>query len=391
MHRSHAGAIIQNEEVRLIPVAGLDSDDLSAWKALAREALEPNLFFEPEFVLPLAAARPQDDVHLLVVKSAKRWIVCMPTVIRWGWRKIPVPVLATWLSQYTFLGTPLVAPEGTGPLLRLLEEVHKTRSGLLVFEWIAADGVVSSLLRQALARYDCPVVDWERFDRAAVRRDSRSSAKISSKHRSELGRRRRSLEREYGAQLRLVDRAGDPCAVEEFLALEAAGWKGVAGTAIASRDSDAKFFREVCATLASEGRMQLLSLVGTRTLAMQCNFISGDVLFGFRSCYDEALARYSPGALLLMDAVSHFHADQRATFDSCTAPDNDLCNRLMQDRRALETIIIGRPDALGSALTVTMKTAEVMRRARGSMRDAGWIATARRWMHGVRSPQAIGE
>lgn len=60
---------LRNGEVSLLRVADLQPDDVDAWKVLARQALDPNPFFEPEFVLPLEAARRQDDVHLLVLRA----------------------------------------------------------------------------------------------------------------------------------------------------------------------------------------------------------------------------------------------------------------------------------------------------------------------------------
>jgi hypothetical protein len=140
--------------------------DVDAWKILARQALEPNPFFEPEFVLPLAAARPQDDVHLLVVDRGGEWLFCMPVVMRWGWHKVPVPVLSTWLSQYTFLGTPLVASTSPDVLSTLLQGVKSLHSGLLMFEWLGGGGAVSARLSQAASEFGSPVLLWERFERA---------------------------------------------------------------------------------------------------------------------------------------------------------------------------------------------------------------------------------
>ncbi|MCB5173886.1 GNAT family N-acetyltransferase [Microvirga lenta] len=374
---------------RLLRAADVRPEDISAWKTLVQEAVEPNPFFEPEFVLPLSEARPEDNVHLVVVEQANRWTFCLPVVIRWGWRKMPVPVMATWLSQYTFLGTPLIAAsEGPAPLLRLLQGVQHARAGLLVFEWVAANGPVSSMLRQVLSQCGSPFVQWERYERAALGRDVTCNPHLSNKRRAELGRKRRALERECGGVLKLVDRTGDPSAVDEFLELEASGWKGSEGTAIASRAADIAFFRKACSAMAEAGHLQMLALMGNRAVAMQCNFVSGNSLFGFRMCYDETLSRFSPGALLLFDAITHFYDSKAVWFDSCTAPDNELCNRLMHERQTIETLLVGGADPIGTTLVVTMRTASVLRQARGNMRSAGRLLSSRRWMHHLRVRQA---
>jgi CelD/BcsL family acetyltransferase involved in cellulose biosynthesis len=375
----------QGDGVRFLRPADLRPDDVAAWKRLALEAVEPNPFFEPEFVLPLAAARPQDDVHLLVAEEAGRWHACMPVVMRWGWRKIPVPILSTWLSQYTFLGTPLVVAEGVEPLSRLLRWVRTQHSGILAFEWVGGGGPVAKLLADALSRCDSLAVQWERFERAAARPGT--GVNMSAKRRAEFGRRRRALERECGGTIRLVDRTNDPSAIDEFLALESGGWKGSEGTAIASKAADIAFFRESCHDMAAAGRLQILALTCSRTVAMQCNFVSGSVLFGFRTCYDESLSRFSPGALLLIDAIATFQESDATWFDSCTAPDSELCNRLMPDRQLIETIIVGCPGPVGSALIFTMKTAALLRRARIQVRQ-NRIFNYRRLLDPFRTPQA---
>src|SRR5919112_213639 len=104
------------EGIQLRPLTDIRQNDIAEWQALAREALEPNPFFEPEFVLPLAAAFPEDNARLLVVKGNSRWEACLPVVVRQPWRRLPIPVMTTWLTKYSFLGTPLVAAGGRDTL-----------------------------------------------------------------------------------------------------------------------------------------------------------------------------------------------------------------------------------------------------------------------------------
>lgn len=370
-------------------VTDLQQDDIDAWRVLARQALDPNPFFEPEFVLPLESVRRQDNVHLLVLSEARRWLFCMPVVVRWGWRKMPVPVLSTWLSQYTFLGTPLVDAERPDALVSLIQNVGTVHSGLVLFEWIGGHGSVSSHLSQALSECGSLVVRWERFERAAVRPSVNVDRHVSARRKAELARRRRALEREFGTDVKLVDRTGDSKAVDEFLALEASGWKGREGTAIASSSSDSAFFRQICSELAAAGRMRMLALTCSRTVAMQCNFVVDGVLFGFRTCYDESLSRFSPGALLLQDAIEDSRLHGGRWFDSCTAPDNDLCNRLMPDREQIETFVVGHPNTVGAILIVTMRAAAFLRRARIQVRESG-VLNYRHWLGLERNLRATG-
>ena len=39
----------------LLPIDGLSDSDLAAWRELSDSALEPNPFFDPDFVMPAVA------------------------------------------------------------------------------------------------------------------------------------------------------------------------------------------------------------------------------------------------------------------------------------------------------------------------------------------------
>src|SRR5436305_120658 len=83
----------------------------------------------------------------------------------------------------------------------------------------------------------------------------------------ELRRQRAALATELGGDLIFADRAGEAAAVEEFLALEAAGWKGREGGAL-SVARHAGFFRALCRHFAEHGRLQLYALSAAgRTVA----------------------------------------------------------------------------------------------------------------------------
>jgi hypothetical protein len=223
---------------------------------------------------------------------------------------------------------------------------------------VAADGPVWALLKEVLANYTRRFIPLDRAERAAVQRfDEETYLAIPAKRLAEYRRQRKVLERECGT-LQLVDQTDDPLAVEQFLSLEARGWKGYNGTALASRAGHAEFFRAVCRGLAATDRLQLLALTGSRTAAMQCNFVANGTVFGFKTCYDEELSKYSPGVLLQLDALSIFQKRGIERFDSCSHAANSHLKRLLPDLRPLETIAIASPDLAGGCVIVGVSAAE---------------------------------
>jgi len=133
------------------------------------------------------------------------------------------------------------------------------------------------------------------------------------------------LSRALGEELAAVDHIrGDPgAAVEQFLRLEAAGWKGRAGTALLCRPAHTRFFRDTTARFAAHDRLMLLSLqAGDAVVAQSTALVGGSGLFGFKKAYDEAYASCSPGALLELDVLAWLHHDGRLEWlDSCSSPE----------------------------------------------------------------------
>lgn len=89
-------------------------------------------------------------------------------------------------------------------------------------------------------------------------------------------------------------------------ALESSGWKGRAGTAIASRPETAWFYREVARWAAASGILQLFFLhVNGRPVAFCYALQQGETLYCVKAGYDENDAPHSPGALLLHRILQH--------------------------------------------------------------------------------------
>src|SRR4051794_2257922 len=332
----------------VISLNDLGPGDIGAWADLYARTAEPNPYFAPHFVLAAARGLDRTDVGLLVARTGRDWAGCLPVVRARTWRRVPLPSLTTWLHGYCLLGTPLL--DGGGLAAAAAALVHGARrdrhATFVALEWLGADGPVGEAFAHVLSgrRDERPHVS-ERFERATLHRRAENDyldGRLSSKKRKELRRQRRALERDLGGEVVVRDRAGEPDAVEAFLRLEASGWKGREGTAMGVIPGHDRFFRDVCASFAVDGRLELLSMeIEGRELAMQCNLLTDEALFCFKVAYDEELSRYSVGVQLELEAIDAFHEHKDLMWmDSCAAPDNELINMLWADRRPLETVVL---------------------------------------------------
>ncbi|MEA2480878.1 MAG: hypothetical protein QOJ07_2800 [Thermoleophilaceae bacterium] len=361
-----AGSVAAPLETRFVALRGIDPAVVAAWRDLADRALEPNPFFEPEFLL--AAAKLYPATELLTVSRGARLIAAMPVRRVGRWRKIPARTLWIWRHTDAYLGTPLVdRDEPRAALGALLDwAVGDRGSGLVAFEWLGTGGPVEAALHAALEERGLESLVYEEFDRAALDRREAADylrAKVSKSRARELRRLRRQLTELLRENLVTANRAGDPDAVEGFLRAEASGWKGRAGTNFASGDAYAEFFRDLCERFHAAGRLQLLVMSAAGVdVAWKVNLIAGDVVYCFKIAYDEEYARFSPGVQLELENVEIFHGTPAAWSDSCADSDNEMINRLWPDRRAIATVLVPTGGVLGATSKHTARAVMALRR-----------------------------
>ncbi len=335
-------------QVEPIDLRSPSATDLARWRELAARAIEPNPFFEPEYVLPLARGLGQEgDVRLLVARDGDEWRACLPVHSTKDWHRIPMRSLATWRGHvlYGLLGTPLVAPDGAEESLSaLLDGMRRAepRTRFAGLDWVADDRAMSEPLAGALGSLSPTPLPFRRFERAALCRRPEPTyleETLSSKHRRELRRQRRKLGEALDGEPEMVERAGEDAAYERFVALEGAGSKGDRGVVVSADPGHVEFFIEMCRGFAEMGRLQLLELCGSgQVIAAKCNLLAGDTIFCVKIAYDEKWSAYSPGIMLESDMIEHFHDESSASFmDSCADPNNAMINRLWPDRRPITT------------------------------------------------------
>jgi CelD/BcsL family acetyltransferase involved in cellulose biosynthesis len=347
----------------------LGQRDMERWRALAAAAAEPNPFFEPEYVLPAAKLIGGRELGLVVVERSGEWAACLPVHRPGRWHRVPLGCVASWQHRYCFLGTPLARADGLeAAIATMADELMGRRGASFVgLDALGDQGAVREALRAAIEGRGGDEVPVNRHQRAVLRRRpaKEAEAAVTGKHRRELNRKRRRFADELGAPLATVDVASDARAVEGFLELEASGWKGRSGTALASMQKDAEFFRTICASFRELERLHLLSLqADDRPVAMACNVRAGEGIFCLKIAFDERWRRYSPGAQLVFDHLSWFdrHVDA-AWMDSCVQPENELVDRMWPDRRPIATLAIPVDSARGRLAGAAIKGAVRLRRS----------------------------
>lgn len=307
-----------------------------AWTDLLARADVPNAFMDPALVRVAAAADPHSRHGALLAwkpatsghKLAGVWSFAIGHAPR---SPLPVRVLLAPPYAHVYLATPAIDRDGLDETLdAMLDAIVADRNlpKIVALDAVGAEGATYEALMRVLARRGSApcVIAQSRRPKLMSELDGKAylEQSLSGSTRKKLRQHRRKLS-EQGALTSVL--ASEPAAVraalEEFLAMEAAGWKGRQGTALLSHETDAAFMRGAVGALADTGRASIHSIYcGGKPVSMQIVARAGAAAFTWKTAYDEAFQDFSPGMLLLEDYTAAFLADKSIAYvDSCSFDD----------------------------------------------------------------------
>jgi CelD/BcsL family acetyltransferase involved in cellulose biosynthesis len=328
------------------------------WRELAERALEPNVFYEPAVALAAAPIFGRGAGALLVWSgtSPRQLLGLFPARIERRRYGLGLPVLAGWTHPFAPLGVPLIEREAAEPIVAAwLAHLAANRAlpGLVLLPLLTESGPFAAALEAILRRAQMPFSDFDRHQRALLAPAGDRTGYVEralGKHRhKELRRQWRRLN-ELGAVL--FTTASEPAAVaaalEDFFVLEAAGWKGRAGTAAAQHDNQRRFMRTAIDALAGDGKAAIDRIVlDGRTIAATIMLRSGRCAWFWKIAYDETFARFSPGVMLSAVLTSELVDDAAIVqSDSCATADHPMIDHLWRERLTLaHRLVAVRPQA----------------------------------------------
>lgn len=336
------------------------------WDALASHAAEPDVFAERWFADASRHLAPP-DVRLLRVRRGGQLIGLMPIVAASRYGRIPLRHVENWMHYHRFLGAPLLrrgheVAAWTAALAAL--DADRETGALLHVSGLVEHGPVHRALIAAAQALGRPCDTVHRIERAMLATDlspdAYYAATVRKKKRKELGRLRSRL-REQGVveTRRLTPTDSLPEWIDAFLALERAGWKGVAGSALACTPETAAFFRDVVTGAHAAGKLDIIRIdLDGAAVAMLVNLLAPPGAFSFKTAFDERLSRFSPGVLLQIDNLQLLARGDLGWMDSCAVENHPMINSLWGERRAIVRVSIPLAGAHRRALFSAARTLE---------------------------------
>lgn len=293
----------------------IDQDTANRWKHLADIAIAPNPFADPRFLLPSASTHDHArHSRIMLVEDDGELIgaLCYARSVR---QVGPVRLrsMSTSESFSAFEGErfhPLVAPGRAEEVFTgFIDAAKSRRAHLLELARLPLDGPLNDALLSVARARGLPVLIEQEREFVCIRAGSFNLhaeddsllglAHLSASSRKKTRRLAKNLAQEHGG-LEVVDESNDPGAIERFLALQSAGWKGDAaqdGKAFERTGLDA-WFRAVTDAFRQDGLLSVFCLrARAQTVFMTVVLHAGSRAFGFHDAYADEFAAFSPGRL----------------------------------------------------------------------------------------------
>ena len=316
--------------------------------------IEDNLFFGKTFLTAAFGRMNALETSLLTVwetiDGERRLRMYFPVVSE----RMGFPgkrVWRCWSHNYAPLGVPIVNLQDAGEVLerflQLLAAVENRSIPMLVFGDIPLNGITANRLRDMLTDSTTPFGEIKMGQRAALVRNksalSLSVLDLSSKKRRQLNRQLRRLDELGDFQLEKVDQYKDVILrFEEFLLLEAKGWKGRKGTSMQTIKQTAAFARQAVTDLAKNQKSAIYSMrLDGKSIASLIVLSSNGVYYPWKIAFDQDYARYSPGALLMYNVFEEIGSSKEfIRADSLAGATNQLVNLLWKQKISLGCLVL---------------------------------------------------
>ena len=349
------------------------------WIDLANDAEEANVFYESWMLLPALKYLldgSQVEVVLIFEKcepaGTERLCALFPLERARKFKRLPLNHYRLWKHKHCFLNTPLIRKGRVTESLDVFFEWLESQPGLsnlFGWNWVNAEGMIGGVLSE-MARKRGWRTDEIFFQRALLPKmpdpEEYLQATISKKQLNEYARiERRMSESGKISYERMKSSDSVDSWIQDFMALEASGWKGSEGTALSCNEAEKSFFTSITHAAHEAKKLFMYRLrINDETVAAVCEFMGNGVGFSFKSAYHEKYAKFRPSMRLQLWHIRNIADLPVSSVDSCADPDHPLLDSIWTKRRhILELTMARRLFPEGLLMTAAAKARKLRARA----------------------------
>lgn len=279
------------------------------WNALV-ESAQDEVFYRHEFIrIWIDNFAPTSRLRILTARDASGTLCAALPLMeeRSSLYGIPVKQLVATANPHS-CRFDVIAPDPVAAAQAFFGYLKADRSWDLLRIIDVPEGGAAWHLHDAFRQGGFPVGTWESLHSPYIPLPAKHDelmARLSSKFKANVRRRRKKLEEKGPVTFRKIEGGQDlESHLEAGFGLEASGWKGERGTAIAQDKATRGFYSELARSAAYRGELSLYFLeVGGKPVAFHYGLTYGGRYFLLKPGYDEALKECSPGQLLVDEVL----------------------------------------------------------------------------------------
>jgi CelD/BcsL family acetyltransferase involved in cellulose biosynthesis len=303
-------------------VTQLPSSITEGWRALATEGPYGEPFFQPEWFVAYARAfLTGEPSHLVTTYAGERIVGVLPVAHKKHFfGKIPARTLSglsgIHSSRFDFIHDTSLTPVITSSVWESLKRERDWT--VLELLDVPEDGASHQILQEALldgflgctwSTRRMPYMKLRELDPFG------HCPATSRTFRHRLASKNRKLSEQHPLSLK-VHSDLTQSALDDFFSLESRGWKGVNKSAITSSPQTLLFYRSVAQEAANRGYLKIYSLERDGLpISMHLGFQMQNRYYAPKVAYDEALARYSPGQVLVERVIKDLASQGVSTYE----------------------------------------------------------------------------
>ncbi len=352
---------------RLVRTAEELEQLVQPWNRLLETSVRTNPFFDPDFLIPAVAHLGGENLSVLVVEAPQRVnanappVICaLFPVVKKRIYGLPFKCLEIWIHDLCLDCTPLIRRDCAAEVLEFIFNFIGEDLGASLFSMntIIGEGPLANLLSDSFYRNPRAVFHRDEFTRSCFKpmedADTFINTNVAKNTRKGSQRLRRKLASQGSVQTTFLQHF-DRSWVDEFLTLEAAGWKGVNGTALTSKPSTRHFFQAMSERMLENRKMVIArTTLDNRPIAMFCDLHWATQGVHFKTTFDETLKEYSPGLFAELDNIHRLHESGLRFVDSCADPDHSMINRVWPDRVRFQSLVVALRGPVSQAAVSAM-------------------------------------
>jgi len=307
------------------------------WLALMEDIPERCFYHYPDWFHAYFASRDEVDppISFFAIRRGGKLVAVVPLQIKRRRKKSETTQLLLPVESQLYMpDCAVTATEDPAQVLAFLLDNIVENFGWTWDRFVVNDALENSQIAIALERQTgrrlrvrttgyCSVVPLKPYDELLQ--------SMKAKYRQNLNRSRRMIESLDDSEFSIVTEVDDVIRTfEEFIALEASGWKGGKGrprgdiqrpSAIALNEKKRRFYESIVRAFAARGEVEIFCLRSDRKLiGAEVWLVLGRTCIALKTAYDENFSRLSPG-VMAFDLGYQYHASNgnTATINTITS------------------------------------------------------------------------